>query len=175
MDSIWGKLANNHNWEYFVSPSTVRNYLNKKRPPEEKKRKKPKNNNDSGSSYHGKINARYPNHIWNIDFTTVRVFFTYIYVFFVIDIYSRKLIYFDVSKFNPSTYWTTTRLKRAFCESIDTPKHLISDNGQQFRNEFDLFCKHYNIKHRRGRVRSWRSNAHIERFNQTVTAQSQAC
>ena len=130
----------------FMSPSTVRNYLCKPRPDTPKSKKKIKK--DDSSSVTGEVNnnAEYPNHIWNVDFTCVDLFFTYVYVFFVIDIYSRKIIYFDVSKFNPSTDWTIQRMKRAFSESWDTPKQLKSDNGEQFKSaEFKLFCREYNI------------------------------
>ena len=154
---------------YSISPSTVRNILNSKKPPQKNARKYKKTASNSNKHNNNKINAKSPNHTWNIDFTTIKVLFIDVYIFFVLDIYSRKLIYFDISLFNPTSFWTITRIKRAFSESIDTPKYIISDNGSQFISaEFKLFCKDYDISHRRSAVHSWRSTAHIERFNETI-------
>ena len=85
------------------------------------------------------------------------------------DIFSRKIIYFDISLCNPSSGWAIQRLRNAFCESTITPKVLITDNGNQFiSDKFKQFCKDYTIEHRRGKVKSYRSTAHIERFHQTI-------
>ena len=60
-------------------------------------------------------------------------------------------------------------MKRALAESWDACKYLITDNGSQFiAPEFKLFCEDYHIIQRFGKVYSWRSNAYIERFHQTI-------
>ena len=46
---------------------------------------------------------------------------------------------------------TIKRFQRAFCESVNTPKVLITDNGNQFKSDiFKQFCKDYTIEHRKG-------------------------
>lgn len=178
---VWLIHDNNPSWGRFkiafqmfllgfsISPSTVRNILNSKKPPLKANRKSKKTSPNSNKHNNNKINAKSPNHTWNIDFTTIKILFINVYIFFVLDIYSRKLIYFDISLFNPTSFWTITRLKRSFAESIDTPKYIISDNGSQFISaEFKVFCKEYGISHRKSAIHSWRSTAHIERFNETI-------
>ncbi len=179
---IWQIHETNPTWGRFkiafqlflmciiISPSTVRNYLLKPRPPARKKQEVV----DSLPEFPdgiatNRIKAKHPNHIWMADFTTVKVLFTYVYVFFVMDIFSRKIIYFDIIPYNPSSEWTVKRFKKAFSESIDTPQILITDNGTQFISDIlKQFCKDYTIEHRKGKVRSYRATAHIERFNQTI-------
>ncbi len=78
-----------------ISPSTVRNYLLKPRPPELKKRKKSNKHDFPDGIPSNRIKVKYRNHTWMCDFTTVKVLFTHIYVFFIMDIFSRKIIYFD--------------------------------------------------------------------------------
>jgi|GEM_PF-1101638 len=154
---------------YVISPSTVRNYLKCPRPPILKKRRYKKHNKTFNKKGNKKIKTKYPNHTWSADFTSVKLIFIYVYVFFVIDIYSRKIIYFDVSYHQPTSLWTIQRMKNACMEIYGNPKHLITDNGGQFKSkEFKRFCKTYNIKHRRGKPYSPRSNAQIERFNETI-------
>ena len=71
---------------YICSPSTVRNYLNSPKPPELAKRKyRRKEKVKSGIIGNNKINAKYNNHTWNIDFTEVKVFLKTIYIFFIIE------------------------------------------------------------------------------------------
>lgn len=181
---IWKIKGNNNTWGrlrisyqlfllgIIISPSTVRNYLNKPKPPETKKQKKKKQNDNKESAKTGKIKAKYPNHIWMCDFTTVKIFFFYVYVFFIIDVYSRKIIYYNINPWNPSSYWTITRIKCSLAETWgETPKHLLTDHGSQFTSEeFKSFCNDdaYNIKHRMGKIKSPKSTAIIERFNQSI-------
>ena len=184
---IWDIRENNVSWGKFriayqlfilgkvVSPSTVRNYLNQPKPPKKLLRKANKKKPDEPYTGKNKIKAKYTNHIWMADLTCVRILFIHVYVYFMMDVYSRKVFYGGISLFNPNTDWIIKRTKmQVNCLDFrDPPKHIITDNGSQFVSpEFKGFCKSYVIKHRTGKIGSPRTTAKMERFFETLKYES---
>ena len=93
----------------------------------------------------------------------------------MIDVYSRKAFFGGISLWNPNTEWIIKKTKMQIncLDFKDPPKHLITDNGEQFISpKFKIFCKSYGIAHRTGRIGSPKSTAKIERFFQTIKYES---
>ena len=139
---------------------------------------------ESASTFESKINADYPNHIWNVDLTVVPTTglwtswlsntffqcwpFAY-YVAAVIDHYTRRVIGFAVFKKQPPSLEVQNFLKRAIAKEGQNPRYIISDKGSQF------WCKSYNswaedsgVKLRFGAIGQHGSIAVIERFFKTL-------
>lgn len=88
---------------------------------------------------------------------------TRIYVFTLIDVYSRWTHARSYSRCNTRT--AVDFLKRAQAECCFTFNHIQSDNGPEFSKSF---TDRAHIPHRHSRVRTPNDNAHLERFNRTL-------
>lgn len=86
-----------------------------------------------------------------------------IYVFTLIDVYSRWAYARAYEKAN--TWSALNFLARAKIKSPFTFRHLQSDHGSEFSTHFTERAK---ILHRHSRVRRPNDNAHLERFNRTL-------
>ena len=153
---------------------------------------------DSGKQR--RIVSKYPSHTWHADLTAVPIsggFWTsWIpnalwqrwpvcwWVLNVVDHFSRRSMGFAVFKSKPSSEEVTTALTRiAFNERVK-PKHIIVDQGKQFKCEnFEkVWCKVMNILPRFGAVGKHGSVAVVERFHrffkdvlgQTIVSEDQA-
>lgn len=153
---------------------TIRNkYLNITREDVEKFIKKQVPNQLTGDFRH-RINkpivSLYPNEIWCLDCIDLsrygRKNRNNNYILNVIDVFSRKLW------IEPLKNQTSSNVRDAFIRIIDrtniTPKYLISDNGSEFKADFELYCKEHDIKQRFNRAYSPQANGIVERANQEV-------
>jgi len=154
-----------HLWHLrvFLSPSTVRRILLKPRV-KPLYQGKGRNNIDVWKTIIGK----YPNALWSLDFTTLRIFGIFkIYVCGVIDHYSRKIFCLS-STFHPTAEWIDNELKRLFVV-FGMPKRIITDNGGQFiSTAFQELMTISGIDHVRTSVGHPQTNGKIERFFQSL-------
>ena len=144
------------------------------------------NTKESGSSSntHDKparvVTAKYPQHVWHIDLTIVPTAlglwipwlpfaigqhwpFCY-WVVVVIDHFSRKCLMAHASRSQPSTDDVTTVLDTAIAIAGKAPKYIVSDQGSQFRDDYELWCQATGIKSRFGAIGQHGSIAIVERF-----------
>ncbi|MCA9626422.1 MAG: transposase [Myxococcales bacterium] len=133
------------------------------------------------------ITARYFGHVWHCDLTVVPTAlglwlpwfpfcvwlgwpFAY-WVAGVVDQYSRAPIKLKAFRQQPSSRDVRRFLKSAIKEAAKAPKHLISDRGVQFREDYRAWCLCLGIKPRWGAVGSHKSIAIIERFWRSMKAE----
>ena len=166
-----------------LSPSTVRRMV--KKPVETPKPTTQPNSNDSKSSKSTKtVTAKCPGHTWHIDLTTVptrqgfwvpwipfalRQNWPFAYcVFSIVDHFSRKCVLSKAFRKAPSTKAVTQTLDLAIALCGKAPKYIISDQGTQFRENYELWCDSLRIKPRFGALGQHGSIAVLERFNRTL-------
>ena len=88
---------------------------------------------------------------------------TRIYVFTLIDVYSRWAYARSYERCNTRT--ALNFLRRAQSESLFPFQTIQSDHGSEFSTHFTT---HSGVSHRHSRVRKPNDNAHLERFNRTI-------
>ncbi len=133
-----------------------------------------------------RIVAKYPSHTWHADLTAVPIsggFWTnWIpnaiwqrwpvcwWLLNVVDHYSRRSMGFAVFKCRPSSEDVTTALTRIIFGERIRPKHLIVDQGPEFKCEQfeNIWCKAMSILPRFGAVGKHGSIAVVERFHRTI-------
>ena len=139
---------------------------------------------ESSSNTHDKparvVTAKYPGHVWHVDLTVVPTAhgfwipwlpfaiglhwpFCY-WVVAVLDHFSRKCLMVHAFRSQPSTDDVTSVLDTAIAIAGKAPKHIVSDQGSQFRDDYDLWCQATGIKPRFGAIGQHGSIAIIERF-----------
>ncbi|WP_217634752.1 IS3 family transposase [Paenibacillus naphthalenovorans] len=103
-----------------------------------------------------------PNQVWGIDITYLRMGIGFMYLFVIIDWYSRKIIDYELSSTLEKAF-VLTCLKRALgrCQ----PEIINSDQGSHFTNPdyLDLLVKHQVKVSMDGKGRA-RDNSRTERF-----------
>jgi transposase InsO family protein len=131
------------------------------------------------------VKSKHPNHVWNVDLTTVPTsagFWTawmplalpqrwpfYWRVAVVVDQHSRRALGFAVFNSQPSSAEVSSLLDSAIHQHEAKPKHLITDQGGQFTaNDFKDWGKRRGIRHRYGAVDKHGALAINERFNLTL-------
>jgi len=131
------------------------------------------------------VTADRPNHVWNVDLTTVPVACGFWipwspltlpqcwpfcwWVAIVLDHYSRRVMGFAVFSNIPSSEDIQAFLDRTIQASAASPKHLISDKGGQFWCDgFKAWCRRRTIEPRFGAVGKHGSIAVLERFIGTM-------
>ena len=133
-----------------------------------------------------KIVSKYPGHTWNADLTAVPIsggFWTCWlpnaicqrwpicwWVLNVVDHFSRRSMGFAVFKCRPTSDEVTAALDRIMSAENVRPKHLIVDQGPEFKCEHfeKVWCKAMNILPRFGAVGKHGSIAVVERFHRTL-------
>jgi len=127
------------------------------------------------------VTARYPNHVWHVDLTTVPVAVGFWvpwlpnalqqywpfcwWLAMVIDHYSRRVMSFAVFRKPPTSIDIRAFLGRAIAKARAKPKYIVCDKGAQFWNPgFKQWCKRKNIRPRFGAIGQHGSIAIIERF-----------
>jgi transposase InsO family protein len=139
---------------------------------------------ESSSSTHDKparvVTAKYPGHVWHTDLTVVPTAlgfwipwlpfaigqhwpFCY-WVVAVLDHFSRKCLMAHASRSQPSTDDVTNVLDTAIAIAGKAPKYIVSDQGPQFRDDYELWCLATGIKPRFGAIGQHGSIAILERF-----------
>ncbi len=154
----------------FLSASTVRNVLLR---PHAERPKAP--DGAAAPAFSGQacktqrpIPARYPNHVWSVDLTTVARWGLWpTYVLVAIDHFSRRIVAVKPLE-GPNPAWVIGTLEEAF-DHYGAPKHLITDRGVQFTSgAFREFLERFAVKPRFGAVGKHGSIAVTERAIQTL-------
>jgi putative transposase len=105
--------------------------------------------------------------IWACDFLQVNdLFFRSLFVFFIIELHSRKVIHVGVTR-SPTDAWTAQQLREATPYGY-TPKYLISDNDSKFGHWFARVATTSGIKVLKTPYHAPRANANCERFLRSV-------
>jgi putative transposase len=131
------------------------------------------------------VTARGPNHVWHLDLTTAPTslgFWTAWLPFalpqrwpfcwwlaIAVDHYSRRVVGFGSFPQQPSSAAVRAFVQRAIGEVNVAPRHLITDQGEQFRcRGFWRWCRRRGIVQRFGAIGKHGSIAVIERFIRTM-------
>jgi putative transposase len=134
------------------------------------------------------VTAKRPNHVWHSDLTTVPTslgFWTSWFPFSLpqrwpycwwiavaVDHYSRRIMGFAVFDQQPNSVAVRTFLGRAIGKAGAAPRHLITDQGKQFRDKaFGKWCRRRGIRQRFGAVGKYGSIAVIERLIRTIKSE----
>jgi transposase InsO family protein len=145
----------------------------------------PKDGRESRKAVGKRIVARHPNHVWGCDLTTVPISFGFWtssfpfawpqrwpfcwWIAIVVDHFSRRIMGIAIFPKQPTAEAVRTFLARVIRKARARPKHLITDQGRQFRDRaFRTWCKRMRIHQRFGAIRQFGSIAIIERLIQTV-------
>jgi transposase InsO family protein len=133
-----------------------------------------------------RIVSKYPSHTWHADLTTVPIsggFWTNWlphaiwqrwpvcwWVLNVVDHYSRRCMGFAVFEKRPTSAEVTSTLTRIMFAERIRPKHLIVDQGPEFKCDHfeNSWCKALNILPRFGAIGKHGSIAVVERFHRTM-------
>ena len=150
----------------------------------EKPAKEPKPSKDTGS----RVVSKYPGHTVHADLTAVPIsggfwanWFPYAlwqrwpicwWLLNCEDHFSRSWMGFAVFKTRPTSEEVTAALDRIFDTEQIKPKHLIVDQGDEFKCEHfeEEWCKQRKIKPRFGAVHKHGSIAVVERLHATIKA-----
>jgi transposase InsO family protein len=134
-----------------VAKSTIQKYINQVRAP--------------GPAKHtwATFLRNHPKDIWAVDFLqTYDLFFRTIFVFVVIELGSRRLVHFGVTR-DPNGAWVTQQLREA-TPFGQGPRFLIRDNDNKFGAAFDRVADGTDIEVLTTRYQAPRANAFCERF-----------
>ena len=111
------------------------------------------------------VRGRYPNHLWLVDITRIPLLFPFLHLqlALVLDAFSRMPLAASVSYFEPSAAAILALVQKAIARHRK-PKHLVSDQGEQFRADlFRAGLRALGIRQRFGAVGQHGSIALIER------------
>jgi putative transposase len=139
---------------FNVAKRTVQKYMRQARrglPPERK------------SQTWATFLANHAHEIWACDFVqTYDLFFRTIYVFFMVELGSRRVVHFGVTR-SPSDAWVTQQLREAtpFGEG---PRFLICDNDGKFGDQFERVAEGTGIDVIHTPVEAPKANSICERF-----------
>jgi putative transposase len=131
------------------------------------------------------VTARRPNHVWHCDLTTVPTAFGFWtswlpwslplrwpfcwWIGVVVDHYSRRVMGITVFDRPPTSVAVRRFLGRAIGKAGNAPRHLITDQGRQFRDKgFRRWCRRRGIHQRFGAVGKYGSIAIVERVIRTL-------
>jgi transposase InsO family protein len=130
------------------------------------------------------VKAKYPNHLWHIDLTTVLIvggFWTSWFPFslpqvwpfcwwvaVVVDHYSRRIMGLMIFRTQPTTRAVQNFLDRTIRQN-SKPRYIVTDHGGQFWcSSFKDWCKATGVKPRFGAVGKCGSIAVVERLIRTL-------
>jgi len=131
------------------------------------------------------VTARKPNHVWHCDLTmapTSLGFWTSWFpwslpqcwpfcwwIAVAVDHYSRRVMGFAVFEQQPTSVAVRRFLGRLIHKAGANPRHLITDQGMQFRDKgFRRWCRRRGIRQRFGAVGKYGSIAIVERLTRTL-------
>jgi putative transposase len=78
------------------------------------------------------LNVDHPDQVWAVDITYIRLRHGFMYLFVIIDLYSRYIVDYELST-TMDRHWVLECLKRAF--KLRKPEIINSDQGSQFTNK----------------------------------------
>jgi putative transposase len=111
--------------------------------------------------------ANHGDEIWACDFVqTYDLFFRTIFIFFVVELGSRRVVHFNVTR-GPSDGWLTQQLREATSFG-EKPRFLICDNDDKYGAQFEGLAEHCGIDVIHTPVRAPKANAICERFMGSV-------
>ena len=135
-----------------VSKSTIQKYMNQVREPA-----------DSSQQTWSTFLRNHATQIWACDFVhTYDLFFRSIFVFVIIELGSRRLVHFGVTR-NPTDAWIAQQLRNATPFS-QGPRFLIRDNDRKYGASFARVAKGARIDVLRTPYGAPKANAICERF-----------
>jgi putative transposase len=106
--------------------------------------------------------------IWACDFFGVRtVFFTTLYVFFVMHHETRQILQVRVTR-HPTANWAAQQVVEACEWDRDPPRYLIRDRDSQYGKAFDRRVRGLGVRQLRTPVKAPRANALAERWVRSV-------
>ena len=130
------------------------------------------------------VTARYPNHVWHVDLTTVPLggfWVTWLpfalpqrwpfcwWVACAVDHFSRRVMGVAVFGKQPTGKQVRMFLARTIRRAKATPKYIVCDKGGQFWcKPFKLWCRRRRIRPRFGAIGQHGSIAVVERFIRTM-------
>lgn len=133
-----------------VAKDTIQTYLRRLRP------SSPSQNWNTFLKNHAKD-------VWACDFLPViALSFQTVYVFFIIELSSRRVVHFGVTR-HPTDTWVAQQLREA-TPYDQAPRFLIRDNDRKFGSEFTSLAKASGMEVLRTPYRGPRANAICERF-----------
>ena len=132
-----------------------------------------------------RIRSKKPDHIWNIDLTTVPTAMGFWcswmpraviqrwpfcwWVAVAVDHFSRRVVGFAVFQQQPTSSAVRTFLGRAMRQARSAPRVLITDHGSQFTDKrFGRWCRRRGIRRRFGAVGKHGSLSVIERLIRSI-------
>jgi putative transposase len=138
--------------EIEVSKSTIQKYMNQVREPA-----------DSSQQTWSTFLRNHATQIWACDFAhTYDLFFRSIFVFVIIELGSRRLVHFGVTR-NPTDAWVAQHLRNA-TPFGQGPRFLIRDNDSKYGTSFARVAKGTGIEVLRTPYGAPKANAVCERF-----------
>ena len=149
-----------------ISRSSVQRML---REPEHKnppRKPRPVIGEPVGVEPHDLLTPKEPNRVWHCDMTQIRVLWRVCYVAAILDGFSRKILALKVYTRTPCAR-NMAALVRGTAGRHGRPQFIITDNGGQFRKQFEKAMHRQHIRHVHTRVRAPFLNGKIERFFRT--------
>lgn len=113
---------------------------------------------------------KHPNTLWQLDGSGDE---NHGWILPVIDDCSRYCLGIAVIK-DMTTKAVTSFLEKLF-ENHGKPRELLTDNGPEYRNEFDRWCEKHEIKHIRSAIHKPTTVGKVERFHQTIDKELSYC
>lgn len=105
----------------------------------------------------------FPNQVWSIDITYIRMSHSHMYLTAVIDWYSRKIVGWNLS--DTLGVQSVTEVIRNAVERYGIPAIINSDQGSQFTsNEYKELLKELHIRQSMDGKSRWADNIMIERW-----------
>ena len=102
------------------------------------------------------------NHVWHVDFSTIKVFYFTFWTIAILDGFSRKLLALKVSTASYTTASSLDVLKATLAQ-FGVPRFIITDHGSQFREAFAEIVRGLNMG-----INVVRGPAHHPEFNGKV-------
>ena len=137
------------------------------------------------------VTARYPHHVWHVDLSVVPTAFGFwvpwlprsfalgwpfsYWIGVVLDHSSRAVVATLVVKTQPNAHLVCAMLDRAVAEAGKKPRHIISDQGAQFQNDYLAWCARNGALPRFGAIGQSGSIAVIERFFRSIKYEFLRC
>lgn len=133
-----------------------------------------------------RVTARHPHHIWNVDITLLprtgwwvpwmphalpqrAPFCAWLVV--VLDHFSRSVVGWQLFDKEPTAAEVCRVLDAARWSAKATPNYTITDQGVQFRDDYEAWCKARGVKPRFGAVGEHGSIAVLERFFRSLKSE----
>ena len=145
-----------------ISRRSVQRILHKTPPPAPKKARPPMNP-PVGAEPHGLLTPTNRNDVWHMDMMSLKVLCFHYTVVAILDGATRRLLCLHVYRKRPNTQQLLRQVNKSATQ-YGTPRHLITDHGGEFQNQFKDGLNELGIKLIRGPVRMPNFNGKIERF-----------